>query len=201
MIAGLLVVLITCVPAARGQQAVQLLVPGDEAYVHAPSGLIFPAALGTFGRVGVHRYGADESNISVEYNDNASAIVLTAYVYPARGRMAAEEFEQVKGGIITIHPDARLVSEGAWTLRQNGHDFPGLRARYAFAGDWAGRRRQDLLSDAYLLLLGGAGDAACFVKFRVTYPAAREMAANQAIGDFLARLPFPVPAAATRPAK
>lgn len=190
---SLLLVLISCTTAASAQQAVEIPVPADQAYVHTPTGLIFPASLGSFLRVGVHRYGPDESNISAGYNDNAAKIAVTAYAYPPdAGVTLTAEFEQVKIGITTVHPDAKLVSEGRWTLRQNGHDFVGLRARYAFSGDWAGRH-QDLLSDAYLLPLG-TGDTAYLVKFRITYPAARETLANQRVDDLLARLPFPFPA-------
>ena len=164
-------------------------IPLDEEapYVHRATGFAFPAEVSLFDRVGAHRYDDAERNVAVGYIERGLKIILTAFVYPSQGLKLTPHFEQVKADVREVHPDAKLASEGKWTVKvgEDGEELAGLRATYTFSAEFAGKQRK-LLSDAYLLRQGGY-----FIKFRITYPADRRDEVAERVARFFDTLKFP----------
>jgi hypothetical protein len=191
----LLVALIACAAIAAADGAEPLDLPPGQVYVHEPSGFHFPPDVGTFTRVSGFRYDDEGQDVSVGYNDLALKVIVTAYVYPARGESLLKHFEHVKHDVRQIHPEVVALNEGPWTLEQGERKFTGRRAAFAFRVT-VGGKPTDVVSEAYLVRVGSN-----FIKFRATCPKARYEAAEDRVGRFLQSLKFPEPAAAaTTPA-
>jgi hypothetical protein len=189
------VALAACAGLAAVDGAEPLDLPAGQVYVHEPSGFRFPPDVGTFTRVSGFRYDDEGQDVSVGYNDLALKVIVTAYVYPSRGESLLKHFEHVKHDVRQIHPEVEALSEGPWTLEQGGRKFTGRRAGFAFRVT-VGGRQQEVVSEAYLLRVGGS-----FIKFRATCPKARYEAAEDRVGRFLQSLKLPEPtAAASTPA-
>jgi hypothetical protein len=168
-------------------QAKAIPLDEDAPYVHRATGFAFPAEVSLFDRVSAHRYDDAERNVAVGYIDRGLKIILTAFVYPSQGLKLTPHFEQVKADVREVHPDAKLASEGKWTVKQGdgGEALTGLRASFTFSAEFAGKPRK-LLSDAYLLRQGGY-----FIKFRITYPADRRDEVAERVTRFFDTLKFP----------
>ena len=162
----------------------------DVPWRHEPSGFVFPQDVVTFTRVSASRYDDEGRNVSVGYSDRALRTIVTAYVYPSGGAPLAQHFEQVKRDVREVHPDAKVLAEGAWKLEQNGRKLTGRRATFSFRASIGGRE-QEFVSEAYLLRLGDV-----FLKFRTTCPKDRYEAASDRIARFLQALRVPDPARA-----
>ena len=161
--------------------------PEDEPYVHAPSGFTFPPDLNTFTRVTAFRYDDRGENVSVGYNDFALQIIFTVYVYPASKRTLDQQFEDAKKQLVEAHPDAKLLSEGPWELKQGGRTFPGRRAAYAFKTPIAGQPRE-VVSEAFLLQNGDR-----LVKYRASVPKEKHEPAADRIQKLIESLTLPDP--------
>ena len=185
-----LLLLALAASAARAADSEPIELPEGEPWRHEPSGFVFPADVGTFTRSGAFRYDDAGRNVSVGYNDRGLRVILTAYVYPNQDQSLLRHFEQVKRDVREVHPDARVVSEGAWKLQQGERTLNGRRATFAFRVEIGGQKH-DVVSEAFLLRLGEH-----FVKFRVTCPKQRHEAAADRVERFLQALKIPEPAAA-----
>jgi hypothetical protein len=178
-----------CAPALRGAGPATMpaTVPTEygRSFLHEPSHFKFPPAVGSFDRGPVQRFDDPGRDISVTYVDRRLKIAALTYVYPAEGGRVGEQFLSVQRDIARLRPEARLVAEGPWTLRQGKRQFQGLRATYAFAERFAGDV-QDVLSEVYLLALNDQ-----FIRFRITYPAANRDDAQKQIALFLDHLSMP----------
>lgn len=172
-------------------QAKPIPLDEDAPYVHRATGFAFPAEVSLFDRVSAQRYDDAERNVAVGYIDRGLKIILTAFVYPSQGLKLSPHFEQVKSDVREVHPDAKMASEGKWTVKRaedgDGPELTGLRATFTFSAVFAGKQRE-LLSDAYLLRQGGY-----FIKFRITYPADRRDEVAERVGRFFGTLKFPAP--------
>ncbi|MDQ0474452.1 hypothetical protein [Labrys wisconsinensis] len=143
-------------PAASGQFR-RILHQGT--YVHQGSGFAFPEAVGGFQRTGITVFNDGATDVGIGYETGAAGrtIVTTVFVYPApataetassraateaaRSRACAEHFVEIKAGIETLHPGARLIREGAVASPSPAHAKPGLRAVFEFGQVLDGRRQ------------------------------------------------------------
>ena len=189
-----LLLLVTSAQLATAQSEPIELTEG-EPYSHEPSGFRFPPDVNTFTRTSAYRYDETGHNISVGYNDAALRCILTTYVYPDRGLALAAHFGQVKRDVREVHPDAKLVAEGEWTLKQGDKTFTGRRAAFGFTVKIRGEAH-DVVSEAYLLRHGGH-----FIKFRVTCPKEKYEASAERAGRFLESLKLPEPVAVETPVR
>lgn len=190
-----LLVVALLAPVAFGQDAGRIELPEGEPWVHEASSFVFPPDVGTFTRVDASRFDEPGRNVSVGYVDRGLRVMASVYVYPNPGLPLAGHFEQVKRDVLDIHPQARLLSEGQWTLEQGDRKFTGRRAAFAFRLA-AADKEQEVVSEAYLLRLGEF-----FIKFRITCPKARYEPAAERIERFLKSLKLPGSAPAPAPAK
>lgn len=182
----LLLLAIHLIPSlAHGQDTDRIELPEGEPWVHGPSRFTFPPDVGTFTRVDASRFDEAGRNISVGYIDRGLRVLMSVYVYPNLGLPLAGHFEQVKRDVLQVHPEAKLLSEGQWTLEQGGQKFTGRRASFTFTVPM-GDKQQAVVSEAYLLRRGDF-----FIKFRVTCPKARHEPAAERIARFLKSLKLP----------
>jgi hypothetical protein len=178
---GVAVVLVLF-PALLSAAAGPIKADPDKTWVHAPSKWEFPVKVGEFQRISVYQYDENGRDVSVGYNQKALHITATAYVYPNGGTELAKHLEQVQAELMQVHPDAKLQSQGDWTLKQGERQFTGLKATYTWSEPARPTDRPiDVTSEVYVLKLGD-----WFIKYRITYPtaggdgAAKQVAALQA---------------------
>jgi hypothetical protein len=181
--------------AAAGQTLLQ--VDPDATYFHEPTGMAFPTAVDHFRRTDIIDYSTNGTDVSAGYR--LGDIYVTVYIYPSPAVPAAEdrpaaqaslcmaEFEEVKR-IISRHPGAQLVEEGAVPSPSAHHPRAGLRAVYAL----------DAIGNAAPRPLRSEADLYCYVndvwqiKFRATAPA--DLSYVPALSDLMHALAWPLPA-------
>jgi hypothetical protein len=172
-------------PALAASDEIDL--PEGEAWLHEPSGFKFPADVGTFTRLGASRFDEEGRNVSVTYGDRALKVLVTTFVYPNTPDMSlASHFEQVKRELRKANANARVLAEGPWTLEQGKRKLTGRRAAFSFNIDVGGGKKQEVVSEVYLLRLGDQ-----FLKFRVTCPQEKYEAAADRVGRFVKSLEVP----------
>lgn len=183
------------VPSAAAGQTL-LRVDPDATYFHEPTGMAFPTAVDRFRRTDIIDYSSNGTDVSASYR--LGDIYVTVYIYPspavsaAKDRPAAQasqcmaEFQEVKR-IISGHPGAKLVEEGAVPSPSAPHPRAGLRAVYAL----------DAIGNAAPRPLRSEADLYCYVnddwqiKFRATAPA--DVAYVTALSDLMHALAWPLP--------
>lgn len=194
--AGWILAALLAPTAAAGQTV--LRVDPEATYFHKPTGMAFPTAASGFRRNYIIDYSSNGTDVSAGYN--LGDIAVTVYIYPSLAVSATEdrlvaqanqcmaEFEEVKG-IISRHPGAKLVEEGAVPSPSARHPRAGLRAVYML----------DAIGDAPPRPLQSEADLYCYVndawqiKFRATAPA--ERAYVSALSDLMHALAWPLPPA------
>jgi hypothetical protein len=176
---------LSAIPAAYAQSEVPM--PADANYVHAPSGMTFPAMIGPFQRANAGRlYTPSGDNVGVSYSFTSSSggyVQATIFVYPAaniasgavvagdiattRAQQCAAEHGSVAREVASVHPHAVMVENGAAQITQGGVAYAGHTL--AFTIDSPSRFGTDhptLRSEAYLFCYAGGR---WNVKYRFTY--------------------------------
>lgn len=184
------------VPSAAASQTV-LRVDPEATYFHKPTGMAFPTAADRFRRTDIIDYSSNGTDVSAGYR--LGDIYVTVYIYPSPALSVAEdppaaqaslciaEFEEVKR-IISRHPGAQLVEEGAVPSPSARHPRAGLRAVYAL----------DAIGNAAPTPIRSEADLYCYVndvwqiKFRATAPA--DLSYVPALSDLMHALAWPLPA-------
>lgn len=193
---GWILVALLAPSAADGQTV--LTVDADATYIHERSGMAFPAAVDRFRRTNVVDFSSNGTDVGAGYR--LGDLYVTVYIYPspavsaAKDRPAAQasqcmaEFEEVKG-VISRHPGAKLVEEGAVPSPSAPHPRAGLRAVYTLdaIGNW---KAGPVRSEAYLYCYVN-GDWQ--IKFRATAPT--DVAYVPALSDLMHTLAWPSPPA------
>ena len=170
--------------------------------VHEPTGWVFPETVGPFKDREITRYDKTGANVSAGYGISTpdAQIAVTVYIYPGVRRgaipdaLAAKHFEQIKGDVTRVHPDATLDSESKTELTQAAKPRDGRKAVFRFDANFAGKE-QAVRSEVYLFTLGP-----WFVKYRVSYPAAQADEAAKRIETFMNDLAWPPGEGEARPA-
>ncbi|WP_332811891.1 hypothetical protein [Sphingomonas sp.] len=158
--------------------------------------MAFPAAVDRFRRTDVMDFSSNGTDVGANYR--LGDFYVTVYIYPSPAVSAAEdlsaaqaslcmaEFEEVKG-IISRHPGAKLVEEGAVPSPSARHPRAGLRAVYAL--DAIGNRAPKPYrseADLYCYVNGNWQ-----IKFRATAPA--DVAYVTPLSDLMHALAWPLP--------
>ena len=145
---GSAVLLAVCplLPSLAAAQNLKI-VEADKPYVHKPTGMSFPPAVGHLQRDKVIEYDREATDISAGYNldEPDGRIVLTVFIFPApmieagknvadqQKRKCGEAFEDVKSQVF-VHPGAKLVEEGNVASPSPGHMHAGRRAVFTLRG-------------------------------------------------------------------
>ena len=158
----------------------EVAAPADP-YVHAETGVAFPAKLGEFSRGRVFEYDPSGSDVSVNYHQRLSdsPTTFTLYLYPARGS-CAEEFAGTLAAVRDIDGVSRLNEER--TATRPG--FAGEEqhfARFLVPAGTYGFDHPQLMSEAWLAC---PGNGRWLVKLRASYEA-RHAEAAQGLADEL----------------
>ncbi len=162
-------------------------------YVHRSSGVQFPETFIPFERVGILEYYETGDSVSVGYNFNSfrEPTMLTVWLYPRAGdgplnpdAVLAEQYEQSLWAILRSRLDCELLSEGAFTLRQNGRTVVGKRAIVRFEEEFVGQ--QQLCTSCLYLFY----DSPWIIKYRVTYPASAYELAQESTERFIRDFPI-----------
>lgn len=174
------------------------------AYVHAPSGMRFPAEVGDFHRVDIIKYDAAGLDVSAGYDLTTltGGVAATVYVYPApplvsigspadvvasaRARLCKGEFERRKSEVAASHLGARLTEEKEVPPVQGSASTMGRMATFEFQDLFWGRR-QPLQSELYVFCPVGQRWA---FEYRFTSPKGFE--ARGKISEFLAKLQWTI---------
>jgi hypothetical protein len=177
--------------APAGAQEVQVA-PG-QTYVHAASGMQFPAQVGDFVRGRIHRYGPDDESAGYHLGRASREITITVYVYPspalslapdtdpvgvlaAQALMCSAQFDTAQQEIDAAYDDETLIGEGSSEMPYAGAVTLGHTASYNLtAPTFWGRRNVPVRSDAYLYCYVGGRWS---VKYRISYPASADVSAD-----------------------
>lgn len=165
---GLLVLLVVGCQNLTPSGAIRIHAQGT--YQHSLSALDFPEEVGDFRRVVINQYDRFGENLGVgyNYNDPFVAVIFTVFVYrpmvlqSGRNASLEEQFEKERENILLAHRGGIETRSGP---AANGE---GFLAEYQYE-DWFGFRRQPVVS--WLSLFQQEG---WIIKYRLTYPAARE---------------------------
>lgn len=185
--ASLLLLPVTFASAQRLERPRDLELEEDKPYVHEPTGMKFPVAVGDFKRRRGSQYDQKAHNVSVSYGIERFKLFLTAYAYPAGEDTLADHMKHVQNDLTNFYPDAKLEKEGDWKLKQGDAKYTGRQATYTHEMEFLGEQ-QPVVQRVYLLKLGEH-----FIKFRVTYPAKFREKADKAVETFLRDMKLPAP--------
>jgi hypothetical protein len=173
-----IVLLAAC--AASRQPFIPGVAPGE--LIHRHSGFVFPARIGSFGRVTGRQYDARGQDISIGYNGDIPSVV-TIYVYPANERDLESSLTAQSAEILTSYPGARIT--GRRTVQVTPSDINAESVTFTFSTLFMGKE-QPLHSE---LVLARHGDN--FIKYRITYPVAIADLAGEDSSRFLQRFAWP----------
>jgi hypothetical protein len=174
---------------------------GGETWVHAPSGMTFPAAVGSFRQTDRMEYDDTGLDVSSGYALEAPglSIVATVYVYPApagtdAGSACREEFERRKSEVLDFNLTARLLSEEPSAPPPGGAGAPGTKATFeAEIGDRGTQRA--VRTELYVFCPGGGR---WDLEYRITrLREAGPAAAAEAISTFMRTLRWTLNAGST----
>jgi hypothetical protein len=157
----------------------------DQPYVHKFTGFTFPLNVEAFARVRITPFNDAHSDIEVDYDDVPFTVHLSAYVYPAYQPLP-QHYEQCKGDVVKVHPDAKLLEEKPVTFDKSGVTYHGFKALYSFRDKFVGHTPQDLLSQ---LIVFRRDDY--YVLFRISYALKSKDTAEAKITDFLEQFAWP----------
>jgi hypothetical protein len=183
-----LVALLTACQTLSGPPPQPKPIPASGLYVHAASRFSFPETFGDFRRVDINQYDDDGLDVGVGYDRELAGgqIALTLYVMPHRtdehGKVLslAQRFEIERRNIVAHHEKVTLTHP--WTPPQtvNGEPTRGYAAAFRYAETFE-THRQELESLLYLFELDQ-----WVVKYRIIYPVAQRLNANQLAQQFVA---------------
>ncbi len=197
-----LALLLAAAPAAAQQR---ISVPHDRPYVHAASGMTFPAQVGGYQRgATITRFAADGSDESVSYRlaTPNGFVQATVYVYPspplaeaggdlaaARTAQCAAQFESVADEISRTHPNTEVLQGGETQLHQGDAARSGHALIMTVSSPSGfGASHPPLRSEAYLFCYVGGRWS---VKYRFTY--AGELAQAADVAGFMHDLVWTIP--------
>jgi len=160
-------------------------VSADQDYVHTFTGFTFPPKIGKFARIRVTPYNEAHSDIEVDYDNDPYTVHLSVYVYPAHDPLQ-RHYEQCKAGVVSVHPDAKLLAEQRIKLNKSGVTYSGFSALFSFRDKFVSHTEEALLSQ---LLVFRRGDY--YVLFRISYAADDKSAAEGKITDFIQQFAWP----------
>lgn len=163
--------------------AAPLRAEGD--YVHVFTGFTFPPKVAAFALTKITPYNDAKSDIEVDYDNNPFTVHASVYVYPASDPLK-QHYEQCKAGVVTVHPDAKLLEEKPISLNKSGVDYRGFGALFAFRYNFAGKDDQELLSRLWVFRRGNY-----YVLYRISYLRGDKGAAEKEIDDFIRQLSWP----------
>jgi hypothetical protein len=185
---GCLLLLTGCRPTVSPGGRPTIAVAPAETYTHAPSRFSFPPNVGSFAREAVTQYDREGLDVSVGYNLGQD-VAMTVYVYPiGEGKPDSSlegQVEKCKRQILTQHAGAKVISEAPVTVSPGGQKRSGRQSVFTYTGRFA-HRQQAVRSELCLFAVGP-----WFIKYRVTYPVARQTEAEPAIRTFLEELHWP----------
>lgn len=163
--------------------------------LHAPSGLAFAEAYGSFQRVTAYRYDTAGLDVGIGYNDSKPGclIVATFYVYPTP-RMSfigaspdvvssvelgwlQREYARSEAEIEQNHPNMQSRVEGPAATLAQGTILQGRSMIFEENGN---------MSELRLFVF----DHKWFLKYRFTYPKSCEMEASKSVEGLVSRLPW-----------
>lgn len=165
--------------------------------------MVFPESIGRFQRVQVTEFAPGQKNIGVGYNlyDPENPIIMTVYVRPAptvinigsppevvaiaSQHLFARALETEKASIMNAHPNARLISDGAFVLTEAGRKHEGHESIFEFQYTFWGTP-EDAFSRLYLFRHND-----WFIKYRITSSKGAEESAKKAISSFMTDLHWP----------
>ena len=124
----------------------------DDPLVHRSTRFTFPARFSTFQRALPRQYDKDGEDFSIAYDSLLPPLSVTVFVYPAANRRLEDELARRQSEITILHPDAKLLFQGAAELSPG--KVPARRASYRYRATF-GEDEQTVLSD---LLLARCGD-------------------------------------------
>lgn len=169
----------------------------SETWVHASSGMTFPARVGPFRKFDRWQYDEAALDVSAGYGLEASGldIVATVYVYPAPGGTGAEaacreELERRKREVVEVNPSSQLVGQGP-APPPAGLRAAGARAMFHQEASFHGRRRA-VASELYVFC---SDEGRWDVEYRITYP--READAAASVESFMRTLRWTLNAGST----
>jgi len=163
-------------------------------YVHAPTGMQFPAKLAGFKRVKVLQYDRTGDTISADYTLKSfgfEVAQLTVYIYPVEidpvaGPITLEKhYDEVRALLFNLYTDARDLEDGEITVGQPFGPQRGLTFKFV-------HRPPDLLksklcySKLYLFKHGP-----WFIKYRLTNLVNDDVDVALKFGKFMQLLTWP----------
>jgi len=184
LFAPMLLLLAGCPTMSQHYLAQPQAIKAEGSYIHRPSGMTFPQAVGDFHRSAMFDYDMEGFDVSAGYDltDFSRAITATVYVYPApslisigspadvvasaRATLTQGEFDKREREIFQAHPDAEKINESVVSLQQSGKSYSGKMASFEFE-DFFGGQRLMLSSRLYLFCYVGDKWA---IEYRFTYP-------------------------------
>jgi hypothetical protein len=185
------IVVCGCPGTARGPGK---LGPGEVG--HSESGILFPDVVNGFVRGEIRCYDSVGRDVSAGYDlvDVQNLIAMTVYVHPApklisigssadfvesvRRTLTDSAFEGVKAGIMEVHPDGLLVSEGESEMQFRGKSLYGRSAKFKWRQRFA-HQVQPVISHAEIFAFGK-----WLIKFRATHAVASADKAKETIEEF-----------------
>jgi hypothetical protein len=161
--------------------------PGDQTFVHQPSGFEFPVTVAQFKRDTAVQFDEAGKDFSVCYRNGDPGATADVYVYPRGGRELKEEFAEVRDTLRRIpqYSNVKVVNESTYTLKQGDRSFAGMRGTFEYTIT-DGDERREVRSTAYVFVLGDN-----FVKFRITYLKEAAEAVEKLIEPFIVAMKFP----------
>ncbi|WP_150126952.1 hypothetical protein [Sphingomonas panacis] len=171
---------LACVLAASAVSATaQTEVPdAPDPYIHAQTGMRFPAQVGPFERHEVVRYNTDGSDTGVGYQliqSGRKIGYVSMFVYPepalgkdqSRQQACRDLFAGIKQDILKHEPDAKVLTEGDISAPSPHVRKRGLHATLSGGSAMFDGREQRVIEQASLFCHVGER---WLVSYRVTWP-------------------------------
>lgn len=177
-------------------------------FVHPFTKFSFPESIGAFRRVEIHKYDQQGKDVGVGYN-SPTPIATTVFIYPCPKDFALlpspklknvsealldQHFQVCKLDILRNHSDAKLIAESPCKIVQGKNQFGGKKAAFSMSYKFD-FRAQESVSELYVFLIEPSAEFLVtdrqFVKYRVTYPAAKKAQAEPEVSAFMNDLVWP----------
>ncbi len=165
-----------------------------DAYVHAPTGMQFPAEVGDFKRVKVIQYDQAADNISAEYVLDYFGFKIaevTVYIYPVEndpisGPVSLEKhYDELRALLFNIYTDASNLEDGEIKIGQPFGPQKGLMFKFTHKPP---ELFKSTLCYAKLYLFK---HGPWFIKYRVTNPVKEDVKVEIEFGKFIHALTWP----------
>lgn len=157
-------------------------------WVHAPTGMVFPASIAGFERDDgdVPEPGADQIAVSYKRFDEKVAIMVTVHLYPRSlfGGSLEDNFRAATVAVLDRERGVRLIGEGRMALEQAGDVQEGRRAHFFVDDD-----TEQLPAQITHLFMFAHGP--WFIKYRTIFLAFQHKEADRANLDLMRALRWP----------